>query len=145
MPGGKQQHRSRCDLSDAAGEPRQQSSLDSAPPIASSGARAPEISRVGSSASPSPTTPSPADRVAAHGDPVEGGQVPPSREVDLSPGSHVAAPESGAVASSAAPSATDVHRPTTRLQHGIAKPKQYTDGTMRWCMTATASSEEPAS
>lgn len=25
-------------------------------------------------------------------------------------------------------------RPVTRLQRGISKPKQYTDGTVRWCM-----------
>jgi hypothetical protein len=36
-------------------------------------------------------------------------------------------------------------QPTTRLQRGISKPKQYTGGTVRWCMTATASSKEPNS
>lgn len=37
-----------------------------------------------------------------------------------------------------------VHRPTTRLQHGISKPKVYTDGTVRWGMLSTTSTEEPA-
>lgn len=44
----------------------------------------------------------------------------------------------GAPAESATPP-----RPITRLQRGISKPKQYTDGTVRWCMAA-ASSDEPA-
>jgi len=30
------------------------------------------------------------------------------------------------------------------LQHGISKPKVYTDGTIRWCQLASTSSEEPA-
>jgi transposase InsO family protein len=43
-------------------------------------------------------------------------------------------------------STTDqVQRPVTRLQHGIQKPKTRTDGTVRWCMSALASAEEPGS
>ena len=34
-------------------------------------------------------------------------------------------------------------RPITRLSQGISQPKQYTDGTVRWCMMA-ATSEEPS-
>ena len=36
-------------------------------------------------------------------------------------------------------------RPTTRLQHGISKPKVRTDGTVRWCQLAPTSSDEPSS
>lgn len=32
-------------------------------------------------------------------------------------------------------------RPQTRLSRGVSKPKRYTDGTVRWCMTTTT--EEP--
>ena len=38
---------------------------------------------------------------------------------------------------------TSIRRPTTRLHQGISKPKIYTDGTVRWCMT-TATTERPA-
>jgi len=34
-------------------------------------------------------------------------------------------------------------RPTTRSQHGIRQPKRYTDGTIRWGMSA-AVTEEPS-
>lgn len=37
------------------------------------------------------------------------------------------------------------HRPATRLQHGIQKPKVYTDGTVRWGMTALTFAGEPTS
>jgi len=35
------------------------------------------------------------------------------------------------------------HRHGTRLQHGIIKPKVYTDGKVRWGLHSSASSEEP--
>lgn len=35
-------------------------------------------------------------------------------------------------------------RPTTRLQHGITKPKTYSDGTVHWCMLGTADLGEPS-
>lgn len=34
-------------------------------------------------------------------------------------------------------------RPKTRLQNGIVKPKQYTDGTIRWC-NACVTGKEPS-
>jgi hypothetical protein len=34
-------------------------------------------------------------------------------------------------------------RPTTHASRGIAKPKEYKDGTVRWCLST--STEEPAS
>jgi histone deacetylase 1/2 len=37
-----------------------------------------------------------------------------------------------------------VQRPVTRLQQGISKPKTYIDGTVRWCMHASTSADEPA-
>jgi hypothetical protein len=43
----------------------------------------------------------------------------------------------------ALPSAPSPRCPTTRLQLGISKPKTYTDGTIRWCIIATAT-EGPA-
>jgi hypothetical protein len=36
-----------------------------------------------------------------------------------------------------------VQRPMTRLQQGIIKPKTYIDGTVRWCMHASTSTDEP--
>jgi hypothetical protein len=42
-------------------------------------------------------------------------------------------------------SASSPAGPVTRLQCGIVKPKKYTDGTVKWGMTATASQEELAS
>jgi histone deacetylase 1/2 len=36
------------------------------------------------------------------------------------------------------------HRPVTRLQQGISTPKVFTNGTVRWGMISTSSSEEPA-
>lgn len=44
----------------------------------------------------------------------------------------------------AAPAAPDVQRPATRLQHGIHRPKTYTDGTVRWCMNVKSSPKEPS-
>jgi len=38
-----------------------------------------------------------------------------------------------------------VSRPVTRLQHGISKPKIYTDGTVRWCNQVVINPEEPVS
>jgi hypothetical protein len=36
-------------------------------------------------------------------------------------------------------------RPVTRLQHGIRKPRIYTDGTVKWGMLASSGIGEPAS
>lgn len=44
-----------------------------------------------------------------------------------------------AVASSTLPASC----PVTRLQRGISQPKQYTDGTIRWCNLAASSTDEP--
>lgn len=39
---------------------------------------------------------------------------------------------------------TQQQRPITRAQHGIHRPKTYTDGTVRWCQLANTVSEEPS-
>jgi hypothetical protein len=39
---------------------------------------------------------------------------------------------------------TPPRHPVTRLQHEISRPKIYTDGTVRWGMTTTTMTEEPA-
>lgn len=52
-------------------------------------------------------------------------------------------PDAGGQGSSAPSNVVAEHdpapatRPTTRLQSGISQPKRYTDGTVRWCMTAS--------
>jgi histone deacetylase 1/2 len=59
----------------------------------------------------------------------------------------VESPGSGAALAGGATPAASVdppaHRPSTRLQHGISKPKVYTDGTVRWGMVSTISDDEP--
>lgn len=52
---------------------------------------------------------------------------------------------SATTSNGAAPSNGPAQRPVTRLQRGIVKPKQYTDGTVRWCMNTQMKSEEPNS
>jgi len=108
----------------------------------------------GSSTTSSSTSSSSSDGVAPHSDPPGGA----ASQVDLPAGS--AAPgESGAahhdVSSGVPPNsglpAADAPvvqpdlRPMTRSQQGIMKPKQYTDGTVRWGMAVATSLEEPAS
>jgi histone deacetylase 1/2 len=60
-------------------------------------------------------------------------------------GSAVAAAGSGAATSAEPPEpAATLQRPATRLQHGIVKPKIYTDGTVRWGMDTTVPNGEPS-
>lgn len=41
-------------------------------------------------------------------------------------------------AATSSPLPLQEHRPSTRFQHGIRKPKAYTDGTVRYsCLTST--------
>jgi histone deacetylase 1/2 len=73
---------------------------------------------------------------AAHGDPSDGGTPALDPTGILSPRCSVS------------PSSTDhpvPTRPTTRLQRGIQCPKTYTNGTVRWCMSAKVHEEEPVS
>jgi histone deacetylase 1/2 len=57
-----------------------------------------------------------------------------------SPGSSASSPP---VPSHVQTAAINPTRPTTRASRGIAKPKEYKDGTVRWCLST--STEEPAS
>jgi histone deacetylase 1/2 len=88
-----------------------------------------------------------ATRVATAPDPV-GQPASISPAVDLLPGS-AAAPSGSGVASDSTSSAVPVSamtppsRPATRSQHGIVRPKQYTDGTVRWAMAVTSTPDEP--
>jgi hypothetical protein len=59
---------------------------------------------------------------------------------DTAPGSAAPGTRSSAATGSSAPAT----HPATRLQHGIHKPKTYTDGTIRYTNSASISSE-PAS
>ena len=54
-------------------------------------------------------------------------------------------PDAGILIPVSTTAAAPVARPATRSQHGIFKPKTYTDGTVRWCTLATASTDEPTS
>lgn len=103
----------------------------------------------GSSTSILPGSPSASTRVLPQADPVEGGQhTSAAPEVDLATGSPVDNSGSGVTGDSLSPTAawraSPPRQPITRLQRGISKPKQYTNGTMRWCMVTTAACEEPA-
>lgn len=63
---------------------------------------------------------------------------PPLGSSTLAP-SAVSAPNSAVVPAAPASSAASNSRPVTRLQHGIRKPKTYTDGTIRYGHLATVS------
>lgn len=120
--------RSQADSPGPGGESVAPSSSGSAP--ASDGGRAPGSStpRAHQVADPEPVH-------VATPDPAHGGT--PEPEVDTSGIGSPAAAGSGDLDGAAAA------RPTTCLQHGIVKPKQYTDGTVRWCMLASSEAEEP--
>ena len=58
----------------------------------------------------------------------------------------VSAGSSVSGSSTALPAApVTAQRPVTRLQHGIQKPKVYTDGTIRWGLSSSSSPSEPTS
>jgi hypothetical protein len=88
----------------------------------------------------------------AHGDPLHGG----TPEADSVGGSGVvsagSAVDGGGVSTGATTTAEPLQTgreapmcPITRLQHGITKPKTYTDGAIRWGMMSTVHGEEPVS
>lgn len=68
-------------------------------------------------------------------------------DVDLGTKSSVAWSRSGAVSSDAprcmGTSSLPLHQHATHLQQGIRKPKQFTNGTIHWCMHSQSSTEEP--
>lgn len=87
-----------------------------------------------SAATPTPTPPA-SPLVESQGDPVEGGSGV------LSPGSPASSGSLSLPVATAAPAPPT--RPSTRLQHGIVKPKVYTDGTVRWGMLGAIVPDEP--
>jgi hypothetical protein len=60
-------------------------------------------------------------------------------------GHDVTAPESSASSGSVVPAVAPEAppRPSTRLQHGISKPKNYTDGTVCWVCLQHLLQENP--
>jgi histone deacetylase 1/2 len=77
-------------------------------------------------------------------------QSDPGADSGVAPvGSLAASPGSGVEPSSAAPVVLPApslqQGPVTRLQKGISKPKIYTDGTVRWGMSASVAAQEPTS
>jgi histone deacetylase 1/2 len=112
--------------------------LPSSPPAASSGSPGYSVG-----VSNSPTTSAPSS--LAQPDPSGGGPLlsrsgSAGTEEIHSPGSSAAA-ESAAAATPTPDSPPPRH--ATRLQHGIVKPKRYTDSTVRWCTLVTSSTSEP--
>lgn len=109
------------------------------------------MSGTGGGTDPGPDPSSSTDSHATHADPIEGEQQQQSTasttgsQLSAHPiGSAVAEP-AGSASNSAVPAPAPAARPTTRSQHGITRPKQYTDGTVRWCMHSTLSADEPHS
>lgn len=106
--------------------------------------------QVGSSATTSSTTPLESAPPMPHADPNEGALdstvILPggSSSVDELPAASSSEEAAGTTPVDPAVAATS-SRLVTRLQRGIMKPKEYTDGTVRWCMNAQAQSEEPSS
>jgi hypothetical protein len=100
---------------------------------------------LGSSAAPPFSPPHASPGAAAHGNPPTGGDI----DVDLSVSGSVAAPGGSGVQTPSVPYGAPSQpggansRPVTRLQHGISKPKMYTDGTMRWGMLSSVKIDEP--
>jgi histone deacetylase 1/2 len=66
--------------------------------------------------------------------------IPPPRGTN--PGRPTEIYSSGS-STTADPAVSPIQRPVTRAQRGIIKPKSYTDGTVRWCNSATTLSDEP--
>lgn len=110
-------------------------------------------SPLGSSTATLTVPASPQSSSAVQPDPSAGGHLPDTgaaaHEMDTSSGSAVAQQGSSVAMDTTAPPVTTSSSPprwsVTRSQHGILQPKQYHDGTVRWCMTAEAHSEEPTS
>ena len=106
--------------------------------------------QVGLSATTSSITPLESAPPMPHADPNEGALdstvILPggSSSVDELPAASSSEEAAGTTPVDPAVAATS-SRPVTRLQRGIMKPKEYTDGTVHWCMNAQAQSEEPSS
>ena len=102
-------------------------------PLQSSGSTSSTAS--GSSAASAPMLTTSALPAAAQPDPVQGESSTSPDGDGVTAGSDV--PPAGSGEDSVAMATTDSSSPprrVTRLQHGISKPKQFTDGTVRWGM-----------
>lgn len=66
-----------------------------------------------------------------------GSGAPPSEQAGSSP------PSDPVATAAPAPTPSSSHRPVTRLQQGIRKPKVYTDGTIRYSNLAATPEESP--
>jgi hypothetical protein len=99
--------------------------------------------RSGSSAPTEPELSSTNTSPPPQTDPGQGEQSPGASSV---PGSSdgVGAGFPAADSSGGAPVTTTPQRPATRLQHGISKPKVYTNGTVHWGNLASSSPCEPS-
>jgi hypothetical protein len=129
------------------GESAPGSSPDGAAPFSAVGA--PSLSAATGSAGSTVPPPGSSAAMGQHHHAAEGLHQPqPDPVEDLSMtalGSAVAAAGSCAATSAEPPEpAATLQRPATRLQHGIVKPKIYTDGTVRWGMATTFPNGEPS-
>lgn len=94
---------------------------------------------MGSSAAEHALPPSLDGSTSPHADPSEGGTASTLGSGAVAPGS------SAAGGSTASPASPIPQRPVTQLQQGITKPKQYSDGTVWWCMSSMTSTDESPS
>jgi hypothetical protein len=91
----------------------------------------------GSSAVPATSSPSSPSRVPAQPDPGTAGISGISTDTPAAPSTTEIAPPGSSAGE--LPVSNSHARPVTRLQTGIHKPKEYTDGTVRWGMIAATS------
>jgi histone deacetylase 1/2 len=126
-----------------------ESTSGSAGGLSSGDGRASTPEAPGFAAAPAPSPLSSPARVAAPPDPSAAG----NHNGDSNAGSRADLPTISHAGSSADAAPTSLHvpetaprpvtRPVTCLQHGIRKPKTYSDGTVRWGMS-TVTAEEPS-
>lgn len=125
--------------SPAAGASEATTSSSGSSHAAEDGASAGVVGVAGSFAATSPTPPHVTPSPQPQADPSTGEQDP------VIPGSPAATGSSVADAYVVPSTSVTSQRPITHLQHGISKPKTYTDGTIRWGMFVMAATEEPTS
>jgi hypothetical protein len=92
-------------------------------------------------ATPSSASPAPSSLVP-QSDPASARPATVGVQVDLQSGSSV---DGGSVSAPVFAASPSTHRPVTKLQHGIHKPKVYTDSTIHWGLLGTCTTGEPGS
>jgi histone deacetylase 1/2 len=102
-----------------------------------------EILVAGSSVAETDAVASPSPHVAAQIDPGSGSASPHTLTGSGVPSGSGVSPPSAASPTASPPALQQ--GPVNRRQRGIFKPKTYTDGTVRWGMSASHVSEEPTS